>query len=429
LGGTVDNYLFSRRLYLYPAVLGIWLVFCTFGLTIADPTYIFLALALLIFTTTLALLNLFRFSGWLAALFSAVCYASVYIFSQGFNPQTYFTIGVFIIGLIGSVFLGSQTVSQVLAVSRQLERDQKLIDSLEIYDSQTKVINWTFAEQNLKNEIARSQRYNRDICLVLLQITNIKELEKDRSVEEVKNIQSQLANILVEALRTVDIPFYSGKLGVILPETKPVGALIAVNRVVDTTIKRLRLPLSLGISHFPADAVTEEELVQAAESALQVSLSTDQSIVFYSHIRSAVKEGTSSVGAIEAPLPGNTLDTQPTSSLLGNIEPVTPLENSQTDQSGSTIERLKAMSLSSKDEFFLGILGIQKIVQIDSIAKMIREHPSVDSVRLIEYRNGTVLLGIKLHEIENNEVFKILQNLPLKTVSSGDQWVAMRFGE
>jgi GGDEF domain-containing protein len=86
----------------------------------------------------------------------------------------------------------------------------------------------------------------------------------------------------------VDTSFVNGKLGSILPHTNPDGACIVAERLVANAARRLKLDLHVGIAHFPGDAVTEEELLQDAEAALQVALTSGRPVVLYNQVREAV---------------------------------------------------------------------------------------------------------------------------------------------
>jgi GGDEF domain-containing protein len=83
----------------------------------------------------------------------------------------------------------------------------------------------------------------------------------------------------------VDTTFRAGAYGAILPDTKPEGALVVARRLSDIVARKSRIDLRIGIAHFPTDGVTEQELQKAAETALQLALTSDQTIALYSQIQ------------------------------------------------------------------------------------------------------------------------------------------------
>jgi diguanylate cyclase (GGDEF)-like protein len=279
----------NPKLFILPAILSIWLIFSSFITQWSDePTHI-LALALLAFTTTLSLTRLFRFSGWLTAILSIALYAFTQVGLNGFNNIVLFPIGIFTLAILVSAWLSSLISSEVSRVNRQLENNQKLIQELRLYDPETGLLRYQYVYRTLKTEIVRSQRYEKNLSVLLIEIGNLEEIETEYGPEGLDTIRRQVAELLSISLRAMDIPFDGDKTGAILPETDIEGAQIVVHRLITNAGRRARAALYIGAAQFPTDGVTESEIIQSAESALQVSLSTGQPYVSYAQVREAAK--------------------------------------------------------------------------------------------------------------------------------------------
>jgi diguanylate cyclase (GGDEF)-like protein len=253
-----------------------------------DAKVAYVAMALLAFTVTLAVTNIFRLVGWVAAVLSIVVYTLVQISLKGTVSAILIPSVVNAVAFIGTAWLGTITAQQLEAATRQLHNDQKLIEELRVHDSLTGLVRFQHARQTLRTEIIRSQRYSSDMCVILIQVANWTELEKEHGMVGADDMKKQIAGILSGALRGVDTPFINGRMGAILPETGPEGAMVVAQRLVDSVGNRVRVSLHVGAAHFPSDAVTDTEMLGAAEAALQIGLTSGRPIVFYSQIREGV---------------------------------------------------------------------------------------------------------------------------------------------
>jgi diguanylate cyclase (GGDEF)-like protein len=275
----------SPKLYLLPAILSIWLVFSAFTAHWGDQFTFLLAMALLAFTTTLSLTKFFRFSGWLAAILSISIYTFTQIGLNGLNSSILLTTIIFALSILVSAWLSYLIANEATRVNRQLENNQKLIDELRLYDSETGLLRYQYVYRTLKTEIVRSQRYEKNLSVILLEIGNLDEIKAEYGPDGLDLIKRQVAELLSISLRAMDIPFGGEKIGAILPETDIEGAQIVVHRLITNAGRKARAALFIGVAQFPTDGVTENELMQSAEAALHVSLSTGQPYVAYAQVR------------------------------------------------------------------------------------------------------------------------------------------------
>jgi GGDEF domain-containing protein len=196
----------------------------------------------------------------------------------------YLPIVIAAVALLLTAWFGTIIANQVRAVNLQLEHDQGLIDDLRIRDPQTGLMRYAYAQQTLKNEIGRSRRNNSSLCLILGQVVDWENIVNQQGIVAAEDIKVQIADIFNNTLRMVDTTFIAGAYGAILPDTKPDGALVVARRLSDLVARKSRVDLRIGISQFPADGVTEQELQKASEIALQQALTTEHTIALYSQI-------------------------------------------------------------------------------------------------------------------------------------------------
>ncbi len=275
----------NNRILIYIAALGFWLIVVVFGsfLWIQDETRL-VALALLAFTMTLGVTNIWRYSGWVAAIVSIAIYGLVEVNLGGMHPVALIPVGYFSVGLLIATELVFALIREFEMINFKLDNSQKLIDELRLYDPTTGLMRYQQALRLLKSEIMRSQRYQKNVCLFLVKVEVADEI-KDQVVEE--NINRQLVSALMGSVRATDIPFGGGQYGAVLPETNLQGAKIVIDRLINTMVNKARVPVSIGIAQFPEDGLSDADLSRAAEAAMLVASNTSKPYVQYGQIRTA----------------------------------------------------------------------------------------------------------------------------------------------
>lgn len=277
---------FGRLLSVSSAALAVWLVVAAGSLTWLDPDTAMLGWMLLALTTTLAVTDLIRYAGWVVAIVGSVLYAGLQITLAEQTDRALVNTGVAAVGLIGAALLSYIAARHISAGARQLENDRRLIDELTIHDPKTRLVKWQYARHTLKSEIARSRRYHTDLSLIVMRVANWDELLEVHNPDRAEELMIQVSRIVADTLRTMDSPTLldSMTLGAILPETPAEGSQVVAQRLVDGVAHKTRVALNVGIAHFPRDAVTEGELVRAAEAALQFALRAGRTIVSYDQL-------------------------------------------------------------------------------------------------------------------------------------------------
>ena len=228
----------------------------------------------------------------MVAILSIVVFGAAEVNLSGWSERIYLPIAITAITLLLTAWLGTIIANQVNAVNRQLEHDQGLIDDLRIRDPQTGLMRYAYAQQTLKNEIGRSRRNNSSLCLILAKVMDWEDFVSQQGIVTAEEIKIQIADIFNSTLRMVDTSFIAGAYGAILPDTKPEGALVVARRLSDMVARKSRVDLRIGIAHFPADGVTEQELQKAVETALHKALTSEHTIALYSQIQEMQGEKT-----------------------------------------------------------------------------------------------------------------------------------------
>ncbi len=282
---------YVRVLCVSSAALGVWLIVAAGVLTRLHPDTAMLSWVLLALTTTLAVTNLFRYAGWIVAVIGSVLYAGVQVTLWGSAEDALVNAGVGAVGLIGAALLGSILARQCSYGAQQFGHSQKLIDELTIHDPKTRLVKWEYARHTLKSEIARSRRYHNALSLVIMRVANLHELVEEHNRDGANELMTEVSRIVLETLRPIDSPtLLDGvTLGAILPETPGEGAQVAAQRLVENVARKVRVALYAGVADFPHDAVTEGELVRAAEAALQFALASGRSVVSYDQLNNTVQ--------------------------------------------------------------------------------------------------------------------------------------------
>ncbi len=149
-----------------------------------------------------------------------------------------------------------------------------------VTDGLTGLYNRQFFDSSMRREIKRADRYGLTFSLVLLDLDNFKQVNDRHGHRVGDEVLSACSEIIRESLREIDVPCrYGGEeFALILPETERAGAFIVSERIRSDVEERFRTgpvrndPLNLsvsgGVSIYPIDSSTEEDLVNMADQAL-----------------------------------------------------------------------------------------------------------------------------------------------------------------
>jgi diguanylate cyclase (GGDEF)-like protein len=129
----------------------------------------------------------------------------------------------------------------------------------------------------LGREIERGKRFQEGLCLLMLDVDNLKTYNDAFGHLAGSRSLSELADLLRLAARNVDIlAKYGGdEFAIILPHTEADGAVQFARRVIEAVgahsfegDPRKRLTISMGIATFPQSAQDGTNLLKMADRAL-----------------------------------------------------------------------------------------------------------------------------------------------------------------
>jgi diguanylate cyclase (GGDEF)-like protein len=182
----------------------------------------------------------------------------------------------------------------------ELRRKNRELESLAVRDPLTGLFNHAFFQESLDKEIARSERHGHSFALVFIDVDKFKAVNDSLGHPRGDTVLRALAEALRGSTRRSDIGFrlreqdiaarYGGdEFVLILPQTDKNGAALkaeALRRFVEAADMGSGTPrqtISVGVADYPADGVTRDRLILAADTALYAAKSLGRNrIVTYS---------------------------------------------------------------------------------------------------------------------------------------------------
>lgn len=169
---------------------------------------------------------------------------------------------------------------------RGLIRDLRLLpeqdlDCLLLFvneDGLTGVYNHRYFQEQLQHELVRARRYKRSLSLLLLDLDRFKHYNDHYGHRQGDHLLKEAAGFFDHSKRESDtVARYGGdEFAIILPETNADEALTYAKRLrAEFEVRQFggeleggAITISVGLSSFPMDAETQEELIEAADQAL-----------------------------------------------------------------------------------------------------------------------------------------------------------------
>ena len=203
-------------------------------------------------------------------LASAYCLASYYVMSL-YNLWIEVIIPLFVILVTFAV----SYLAKYLLKSRDFEHQYKLATT----DGLTELYNRRYFQDTLKKQIEMSKRYEHEFSLIILDIDFFKKFNDTYGHQVGDAVLKTVANILKRNTRATDYACrYGGEeMSIILPQTSKKEALINAERICHEVAKTplktannavCHITISLGVSTFPEDGETVQEIIEFADKAL-----------------------------------------------------------------------------------------------------------------------------------------------------------------
>jgi diguanylate cyclase (GGDEF)-like protein len=157
-------------------------------------------------------------------------------------------------------------------------------NDLSNFDVVTNLYNHRYFQEQLIEEIYRSERYRRTLCLVMLDIDKFSDYNQTHGYSAGDNVLKQIGRLLKDNTRQVDVlcRYESDQFAIILPETRAKEAVIVGEKIREkissaiftetenrkSSLEMTRLMISQGIAEHRV-GLTTEELINHAQSALK----------------------------------------------------------------------------------------------------------------------------------------------------------------
>jgi diguanylate cyclase (GGDEF)-like protein len=148
-------------------------------------------------------------------------------------------------------------------------------------DGLTGLNNHRHFQEILSKELERARRYRHPLSLLLMDIDHFKTFNDTYGHPVGDLVLKEISLCIQKSIRTNDIPArYGGEeFTVIIPETNQANAMIIAervrttieNHVIHSLEKQLRVTVSIGCASYPAQASSQQELIDLADKALYYS--------------------------------------------------------------------------------------------------------------------------------------------------------------
>jgi diguanylate cyclase (GGDEF)-like protein len=166
----------------------------------------------------------------------------------------------------------------------------KRAEELSIIDELTGAHNYRYFVQKFQEEKKRAVRYNLPLSIIMVDIDWFKKLNDSHGHEVGNVVLKSLAGTIRSCVRDVDIfARYGGEeFVVILPQTPPREAFHIGERIREQVEKpiidagqsgRVKITVSVGVSSYPENGHSEEELVSVADQALYQAKGSGKNLV------------------------------------------------------------------------------------------------------------------------------------------------------
>jgi len=173
-------------------------------------------------------------------------------------------------------------MAEELSLALQRSLIQARVNKLSKMDSLVGCFNRSALEEDLKNEVARSKRYQKKFTLFLLEIDSAGELVNDPEEKVNDLLRSYLVGVFRRNIRNIDriYSYEEKRFVVILPETDKVEAITVASRLIEMVRKKppldpdglltaRKVTVSIGICGYAEDGNSNGELLSAALEALR----------------------------------------------------------------------------------------------------------------------------------------------------------------
>ncbi|MBR1942587.1 diguanylate cyclase [bacterium] len=173
-----------------------------------------------------------------------------------------------------TIFVIAYIVKYIIK-SRDFEHQYKLATT----DGLTELYNHRYFQDQMRRQIAQSQRYNNEFSMIIVDIDHFKSFNDTYGHQAGDAVLRQVAQTLKTNSRSTDIVCrYGGEeMSIILTNTGKEEAIIKAKNVCDAVAQRIfklsatqtvHVTISVGVSTFPEDGETPQQIIEIADQGL-----------------------------------------------------------------------------------------------------------------------------------------------------------------
>jgi len=147
---------------------------------------------------------------------------------------------------------------------------RKYYQDLSVMDAVTGVYNHRHFHEMLDWSIAHLRRFPQSFSLFMIDIDDFKKYNDKHGHVEGDKVLRQAAQLFVDSTRDNDMVFrYGGEeFAVILAQADQVNAQKVGDRILNAVRRQMPVTISMGLSTFPINAQTKQDLIVRADKAL-----------------------------------------------------------------------------------------------------------------------------------------------------------------
>ncbi|MCX8045223.1 MAG: diguanylate cyclase [Desulfobacterota bacterium] len=161
----------------------------------------------------------------------------------------------------------------------ELQEKNRILEEMTRKDGLTDLFNRRYFQERIAEEFSRARRYDFPMSFIMFDIDHFKEINDSYGHQAGDDVLRNLARILVNHIRDVDVPArYGGEeFSLILPHTTLKNAVIFAERLREEVAKhpflfhekRIPVTISLGVAGIPDNNPSScNELIRFADEAL-----------------------------------------------------------------------------------------------------------------------------------------------------------------
>ena len=212
----------------------------------------------------------------LFASLSTILFGIAYLFISYYLMELYnlwIPVAMPVISIMAAFALSF--LAKYLLKARDFEYQYKLAT----IDGLTELYNHRYFQDTLRKQIDIARRYNQAFSLIIIDIDFFKKFNDTYGHQAGDAVLRQVAKILKNNSRATDyVCRYGGEeMTIILPNTSAEDALFNANRICKavaetpfhlTPVDKVNVTISLGVSTFPDNAQTPQDLIEWADKGL-----------------------------------------------------------------------------------------------------------------------------------------------------------------